>query len=48
VRSTPDAQRREEAVGQLAELCRTGGITLLPRERELLGAEVVRRIEGRR
>jgi predicted ATPase/transcriptional regulator with XRE-family HTH domain len=45
VRSSPDARRREEAVDQLAELCRTGGITLLPRERELLGVEVVHRIE---
>ncbi|MFI7545548.1 ATP-binding protein [Actinoplanes sp. NPDC049599] len=38
VRSTPDAERRQAALDQLAELCRTGGITLLRRERELLGA----------
>jgi len=45
VRSTPDAERRQEAVGQLAELCRTGGITLLRRERELLGPEAMRQLE---
>ncbi|GAA3349935.1 tetratricopeptide repeat protein [Amorphoplanes nipponensis] len=45
VRSTPEAERRQEAVARLAELCRTGGITLLPRERELLGADVLRRLE---
>ncbi|MEU8612269.1 XRE family transcriptional regulator, partial [Actinoplanes sp. NPDC048791] len=45
VRSTPDAERRQEAVARLAELCRTGGITLLPRERELLGPEAVRGLE---
>ncbi len=46
-RSTPDADRRLEAVVQLAELCRTGGITLLPRERNLLGPEALRLLEAR-
>jgi predicted ATPase/DNA-binding XRE family transcriptional regulator len=47
VRSTPDPERRQEAVAQLAELCRTGGITLLPRERELLGPEALRLLDER-
>jgi hypothetical protein len=45
VRSTPDAERRQEAVDRLAELCRTGGITLLRRERELLGPEALRLLD---
>jgi tetratricopeptide (TPR) repeat protein len=35
--STPDADERDEAVRRLAEMCRTGGMVLLPRERERLG-----------
>ena len=46
VRSTPDPDRRQEAVWRLGELCRTGGITLLPRERGLLGPEAIRQIEA--
>lgn len=46
IRSTPDQDRRQETVWRLGELCRTGGITLLPRERELLGAEAIRQIEA--
>ncbi|MGW4941081.1 ATP-binding protein [Actinoplanes sp. NPDC004185] len=45
VRSTPDAERRQEAVARLAAICRTGGITLLPRERDLLGPEARRELE---
>ncbi|GAA3936028.1 XRE family transcriptional regulator [Amorphoplanes auranticolor] len=47
VRSTSDPDRRQEALAGLAGLCRTGGITLLPRERELLGPEALRRLEER-
>ncbi|MEU7903778.1 helix-turn-helix domain-containing protein [Actinoplanes sp. NPDC049118] len=46
VRSTPDPDRRQEAVRRLRELCRTGGITLMPGERELLGVEVTRQVES--
>jgi predicted ATPase/transcriptional regulator with XRE-family HTH domain len=45
VRSAPD-DRRRAAVGRLRELCRDGGISLLPRERQLLGAETLREIES--
>ncbi|MET8150346.1 ATP-binding protein [Actinoplanes sp. NPDC049668] len=45
VRSTPDPDRRQQAVRRLRELCRTGGITLMPGERDLLGAELTRQIE---
>jgi tetratricopeptide (TPR) repeat protein len=45
VRSTPEAERRQEALVKLADLCRTGGITLLPRERDLLGPDAVGQIE---
>lgn len=45
VRSAPEADRRREAVAHLATLCRTGGITLLPRERDLLGGEAMRQLE---
>jgi Flp pilus assembly protein TadD len=45
VRSAPDDDRRREAVAQLATLCRSGGITLLRRERELLGGEAMRQLE---
>jgi hypothetical protein len=31
---------------KLRELCRAGGITLMPGERELLGAELTRQIES--
>jgi tetratricopeptide (TPR) repeat protein len=44
-RSAPDAERRQAAVTQLAELCRSGGITLLRRERELLGPDAVRQLD---
>jgi tetratricopeptide (TPR) repeat protein len=37
IRSTPEAERRAEAMQQLDELCRASGITLLPREKALLG-----------
>jgi hypothetical protein len=47
VRSTSDPDRRNEALAGLTGLCRTGGITLLPRERELLGPEALRRLEER-
>ena len=39
--STPDQEERAAAVRRLAELCRSGGITLLPRERNRLGPEVM-------
>ncbi|MEU8816424.1 helix-turn-helix domain-containing protein [Actinoplanes sp. NPDC048796] len=35
--STPNAEEREAAEQRLRELCRTGGITLLPRDRARLG-----------
>ncbi|GAA0474683.1 hypothetical protein Ade02nite_75380 [Paractinoplanes deccanensis] len=35
--STPNAEERETAVRRLRDLCRTGGITLLPRDRSRLG-----------
>jgi predicted ATPase/transcriptional regulator with XRE-family HTH domain len=44
VRSVPDSERRLDAVDRLGKLCRTGGITLLPRERELLGEDVLHRL----
>ena len=47
VRSSPYPERRQEAMEQLAQLCRTGGITLLRRERELLGAEAMRQLDER-
>jgi hypothetical protein len=39
--STPDSEERGAAIRRLSALCRTGGITLLPRERNRLGPEVV-------
>lgn len=39
--STPDQEERAAAVRRLAELCRSGGITLLPRERNRLGPGVM-------
>jgi predicted ATPase/transcriptional regulator with XRE-family HTH domain len=47
IASTPDDQERAEAVGRLTALCRAGGITLLPRERRLLGAEIAAEVAGR-
>jgi tetratricopeptide (TPR) repeat protein len=44
--STPDQDERRAAVRRLVELCRSGGITLLPRERERLGPEVVAQVRG--
>jgi predicted ATPase len=35
--STPDQQERSATIQRLTELCESGGITLLPRERERLG-----------
>jgi tetratricopeptide (TPR) repeat protein len=40
VMSTPNQDDRAVAVRRLTEVCRSGGITLLPRERERLGPEV--------
>ncbi|MBL7260787.1 helix-turn-helix domain-containing protein [Actinoplanes sp. LDG1-01] len=39
ITSTPDDDERESAVRRLGELCRSGGIALLPREREKLGPQ---------
>ena len=39
--TTPDLDHRAAAVRRLAALCRSGGITLLPRERNKLGPEIV-------
>ncbi|MEV8506777.1 helix-turn-helix domain-containing protein [Actinoplanes sp. NPDC051475] len=36
-RSTPEPDQRAKVVHRLTEMCRTGGITLLPRERDLIG-----------
>ncbi len=47
ITSTPYDEERAEAVGRLAELCRAGGITLLPRERDLLGPEITAEVAGR-
>jgi predicted ATPase/transcriptional regulator with XRE-family HTH domain len=47
LRSSPQAERRQEAVERLAGLCLTGGVTLLRRERELLGPEAMRQLEER-
>ena len=47
IASTADVERRRIAVQRLARLCRSGEITLLPRERTLLGDEAVLEISGR-
>jgi predicted ATPase/transcriptional regulator with XRE-family HTH domain len=39
--STPDADDRSVAVRRLVEVCRSGGITLLPRDRDRLGPAVL-------
>jgi predicted ATPase/DNA-binding XRE family transcriptional regulator len=39
--STPEPEARTSAIGRLQELCRSGGITLVPRERALLGREIL-------
>ena len=44
--STSDADRRRIAVQRLGRLCRSGEITLLPRERALIGDAAVREITG--
>jgi hypothetical protein len=44
--STPDADARRDAVRKLGRLCRGAGISLLPREREQLSAEVLGEIGG--
>ncbi|MET0422684.1 MAG: tetratricopeptide repeat protein, partial [Actinoplanes sp.] len=44
IASTPDEDGRAAAVRRLAELCRSGGITLLPRERSRLGPDVVEQV----
>ena len=44
--STADTDRRRDAVARLGRLCRSGGISLLPRERALLAADAVREITG--
>jgi hypothetical protein len=46
IASTPDPDARAAAVRRLAHLCRSGGITLLPWERTLLGAEAVQQIDS--
>ncbi|MBM2616835.1 helix-turn-helix domain-containing protein [Actinoplanes sp. LDG1-06] len=46
--STPDQDERDTAVLRLGQMCRASGITLLPRERETLGAEMVERVLGGR
>jgi predicted ATPase len=40
IASTPDQEERTSAVRRLADLCRSGGITLLPRERDRLGPQI--------
>ncbi|MDY7088112.1 MAG: helix-turn-helix domain-containing protein [Actinomycetota bacterium] len=42
--STPDEDERESAVRRLGLLCRSGGITLLSREREKLGPQQLARV----
>ncbi|HEX8930950.1 MAG TPA: tetratricopeptide repeat protein, partial [Actinomycetota bacterium] len=44
IASTPDQEERVQAVRRLAELCRTGGITLVPRERDQLGPDILAQI----
>ena len=39
--STPDPDQRAAAVSRLGKMCRSGGITLLARERERLGPQTV-------
>jgi tetratricopeptide (TPR) repeat protein len=43
--SAADPERRRIAVQRLGGLCRSGGITLLPRERTLLGDDAAREID---
>jgi predicted ATPase/transcriptional regulator with XRE-family HTH domain len=42
--STPDPDERAAGVRRLAQLLNSGGITLLPRERDRLGPEIVSRL----
>src|SRR4051812_7346216 len=44
IASTPDLEERAQAVQRLAVLCRAGGITLVPRERDQLGPELLGQI----
>ncbi|GAB2580042.1 XRE family transcriptional regulator [Paractinoplanes abujensis] len=44
IASTPDEDERESAVRRLRELCRSGGITLLPRERDRLGPRLLTQV----
>jgi tetratricopeptide (TPR) repeat protein len=46
IASTPDADARREPIGRLRSLCRSSRITLLPRERAMLGDEAVRAISA--
>jgi hypothetical protein len=42
--STPDSDDRRSAVRRLRDLCHSGGITLLPRERARLGPDILAEI----
>jgi predicted ATPase/transcriptional regulator with XRE-family HTH domain len=44
--STPEDDDRAAAVRRLGELCRAGGITLLPRERKRLGPAILSELDG--
>jgi tetratricopeptide (TPR) repeat protein len=44
--STPEPDRRDDAVRRLARFCAESGLTLLPRERDLLGDAATREIAG--
>nr|WP_296067116.1 helix-turn-helix domain-containing protein [uncultured Actinoplanes sp.] len=44
IASTPDQEERARAVRRLTELCRAGGITLVPRERDQLGPDTLEQI----
>jgi predicted ATPase/transcriptional regulator with XRE-family HTH domain len=44
--STPDVDRRRDAVARLGRFCRDSGLALLPRERALLRAAGIREIPG--
>ena len=46
IASTPDTEERAEAVRRLATLCRTGAITLVKRERDQVGPEIVAEVLG--
>ncbi|MEU4245129.1 helix-turn-helix domain-containing protein [Actinoplanes sp. NPDC026619] len=44
ITSTPNQEERAAAVRRLTDLCRSGGITLLPREREQLGPTITEQV----